>query len=418
MKKILLFFVAALLLASCGVERGTLEVTVFNPSDLDRNGQLVEVGMDIVSHRLKLDDTTQFVIVDGIGKQVPYQLTYDGKLLFPIDVKANDSAVYVVQVGTPQEELFDMAVYGRKYPERVDDVAWENDRVAFRTYGPALQANGERAFGYDVWLKRVPELVVEDRYEKELNPATKAQIDSLRRMGKDSEANELYQSVSYHVDHGNGLDCYKVGPTLGGGAAALLVDDEIVYPYCYVGEPEILDNGPLRFTVKLTYAPTVIKGDSAVVETRIISLDKGSYMNKTEVSYSGLTVPTPIAAGIVIHPENPDAYTLEPEKGYVTYTDLSDNIHNGNGEIYLGIVSHLMSEAKVVLFSEEESKTLRGGACGHVLAIAEYLEPDFKHTYYWGNGWSKYGFADADAWNAYVAEFAYKVQHPLGVQVK
>lgn len=414
MKKTSLFFVAALLLASCG-KQGPLQVTVSNPLDINRSGELVEVCMEKVSKQLGLNDTTQFVVVNEAGEQVPYQLTHDGKLIFPTEVAAGASAVYTVQVGTPQENLFESAVYGRKYPERVDDVAWENDRTAYRTYGPALQANGERAFGYDVWLKRVPELVVEDRYEKELSLATKAQIDSLRRIGQGEEANKLYQSVSYHVDHGNGLDCYKVGPTLGGGAAALLVDDAIVYPYCYVGEPEILDNGPLRFTVKLNYGPAAIKGDSAVAETRIISLDKGSQMNKTVVAYNGLTVATPVAAGIVIHPENPEAYVLDADNGYVTYTDLSDNIHNGNGEIYLGITfPNEMKEAKAVLFSEEESKSLRGGASGHVLAVSEY-KPNTEFTYYWGSGWSKYGF-DATTWNAYVAEFAQKVRNPLVVK--
>lgn len=414
MKKTSLFFVAALLLASCG-KQGPLQVTVSNPLDINRSGELVEVCMEKVSKQLGLNDTTQFVVVNEAGEQVPYQLTHDGKLIFPTEVAAGASAVYTVQVGTPQENLFESAVYGRKYPERVDDVAWENDRTAYRTYGPALQANGERAFGYDVWLKRVPELVVEDRYEKELSPATKAQIDSLRRIGQGEEANKLYQSVSYHVDHGNGLDCYKVGPTLGGGAAALLVDDAIVYPYCYVGEPEILDNGPLRFTVKLNYGSAAIKGDSAVAETRIISLDKGSQMNKTVVAYNGLTVATPVAAGIVIHPENPEAYVLDADNGYVTYTDLSDNIHNGNGEIYLGITfPNEMKEAKAVLFSEEESKSLRGGASGHVLAVSEY-KPNTEFTYYWGSGWSKYGF-DATTWNAYVAEFAQKVRNPLVVK--
>ena len=415
MKKTFSFFAAALLMVSCG-KQGPLQVTVTNSLDVDRKGELVEVCMEKVSKQLGLTDTTQFVVVDEAGAQVPYQLTYDGKLIFPADVTAGGSAVYTLQVGSPQEDLFEMAVFGKKYPERVDDVAWENDRTAYRTYGPALQANGERAFGYDVWLKRVPELVVEDRYEKELNPATKARIDSLRRIGQGEEANKLYQSVSYHVDHGNGLDCYKVGPTLGGGAAALLVDDAIVYPYCYVGEPEILDNGPLRFTVKLNYAPTAIKDDAAVAETRIISLDKGSQMNKTVVTYNGLSVATPVAAGIVIHPENAEAYTTDADNGYVTYTDLSDNIHNGNGEIYLGIAfPEEMKEAKLVLFTEEESKTLRGGASGHVLAITEY-KPGTEFTYYWGSGWNKYGFADAAAWNAYVAEFAQKVRNPLVVK--
>ena len=38
-----------------------------------------------------------------------------------------------------------------------------------RAYGPALQATGEKAYGYDVFTKRVPEPVVEDRYDGELN---------------------------------------------------------------------------------------------------------------------------------------------------------------------------------------------------------------------------------------------------------
>ena len=251
-----------------------------------------------------------------------------------------------------------------------------------------------------------------------MNPTTKAKIDSLKAINKNEEAQALYQSVSYHVDHGNGLDCYKVGPTLGGGAAALLAGDEIVYPYCYVGEPEILDNGPLRFTVKLNYAPFVIEGDSLVTETRIISLDKGAQLNKTVLTYANLSKAAPVAAGIVIHPENAEAYTTDADAGYITYTDLSDNINNGNGEIYVGVAfPGEMKEAKVKLFSDEESKNLRGGATGHVLAIAEY-QPNSEFTYYWGSGWSKYGFADATAWNQYMSEFTQKVRNPLNIIVK
>ena len=68
------------------------------------------------------------------------------------------------------------------------------------------------------------------------------------------QAQQLSESVSYHIDHGNGLDYYKVGPTLGAGTSALLANDSIVYPYCYK-DYQILDNGPLRFTVKLVYNP-------------------------------------------------------------------------------------------------------------------------------------------------------------------
>ena len=167
-------------------------------------------------------------------------------LIFPASVKGDASAVYTIAEGTPQP--VDVVACGRQYPERLDDVAWENDRAAYRAYGPALQEKGERAFGYDIWTKSVSEPVVEDRYDGDLN-----------------------RGISYHVDHGNGMDCYAVGPTLGGGTAALFPDSTIVYPYCYK-DCEILDNGPLRFTAKLVYNPLVVKGDSSVIETRIISL--------------------------------------------------------------------------------------------------------------------------------------------------
>ena len=132
MKKIFLFLAAALLLASCG-KQGSLQVTVSNSLNIDRKGELVEVGMDAVAKQLKLDDEAQFIVVDASENQVPYQLTYDGKLIFPVEVAAGGSAVYTIKVGEPEERLFETAVYGRKYPERVDDVAWENDLTASDT---------------------------------------------------------------------------------------------------------------------------------------------------------------------------------------------------------------------------------------------------------------------------------------------
>ena len=234
-------------------------VTITNPLSIDRNGEMVEISMAEITGKLQLPDTAQVIVLDENGLEVPYQITYDDMLIFPASVKGDASAVYTIAEGTPQP--VDVVACGRQYPERLDDVAWENDRAAYRAYGPALQEKGERAFGYDIWTKSVSEPVVEDRYDGDLN-----------------------RGISYHVDHGNGMDCYAVGPTLGGGTAALFPDSTIVYPYCYK-DCEILDNGPLRFTAKLVYNPLVVKEDSSVIETRIISLDKGSQMNKTVVSF-------------------------------------------------------------------------------------------------------------------------------------
>lgn len=414
MKKILYLLFAAFTALSCTQQNG-VKVTVANSSALDRENEMVEVSMIEVSNKLNLADTAQIIVLDENNRQVPYQVTYDDMLIFPVNVKADAQVVYTVTTGDPM--VVDTKACGKYYPERVDDVAWENDLTAFRTYGPALQASGERAFGYDVWVKCVNEPVVEARYASELNPETKAKIDSLKKAGKEDEAKELYRSVSYHVDHGNGLDCYKVGPTLGGGTSALMVDNEIIYPYCYK-EQEILDNGPLRFTVKLIYNPLTVKGDSNVVETRVITLDEGSQLNKTVVSYTNTNEVLPIATGIVLHEPDGGKNAVNAVQGYIAYADPTDNVNNNNGTIYVGAVFPAnVKEAKTVFFSDKEKQELRGGADGHVLAISDY-EPSSEFTYYWGAGWSKYGFGSFEEWTKYLENYATKVRTPLTVTVQ
>lgn len=412
MKK--LFFLLAVMACFACKESKTVSVTVSNPIDLPREGEMAEVSMSDISGRLQLADTAQIIVLDAEGKQVPYQITYDEKVIFPVSVEANGSATYTIKPGVP--EAFAVKACGKHYPERVDDVAWENDLVAFRTYGPALQATGERAFGYDIWTKyNTTEPVVEARYAGELNPETLAKVAELRKTDPKA-AQELYRSVSYHVDHGNGLDCYKVGPTLGGGTAALMEGDAILYPYCYATQ-EILDNGPLRFTVKLVYNPLTVKGDSGVVETRMISLDAGSHLNKGVISYTNLKETMPVAVGIVLH--EPDGTVLaDAANGYMTYVDPTDNVNNNNGKIFVGAAfPATVKEAKPVLFPEKEKNELRGGADGHLLAISDYV-PGSDFVYYWGAAWDKADIKDVASWNSYMAAFSQKIRNPLMVTVK
>ena len=243
-------------------------ITVENPSDLAADGEMAQVPLqDVLA---KVGD--RFVITDADGAEVPYQVTYDSLVIFPVTADAASEVVYTLSAGEPAP--VDTLVWGRKFPERKDDMAWENDRSAYRAYGPALQASGERAFGYDIWTKSVPTRVLEERF-----------------------ANDIQHGISFHVDHGNGMDVYAVGPTLGGGTAALLDSlNNIVYPYCW-DTYEVLDNGPLRFTVRLDYKPLTVDGDTAVVESRLITLDRGAWLNRTEVTYRGLTHEARVAPG-------------------------------------------------------------------------------------------------------------------------
>ena len=399
----------ALFCFACNDSR-TVTVTVTNPLAMERSNEMVEVSMETVTDRLGLADTAQIVVLNADGQQVPYQITYDGKVIFPAAIAAGSTATYTIQTGTP--EAFDVKACGRCYPERMDDMAWENDLVAFRAYGPALQAKGERGFGYDLFTKyNTTEPMLEAMYAKELDKETLAKIAELKKTDPKAAA-ELSRERSYHIDHGYGMDCYAVGPTLGAGVAALMVNDTIIYPWCYKNQ-EILDNVPLRFTVKLEFTPLTVKGDSTVVETRLITLDAGSHLNKTAVSYSNLKETLPIVAGIVLH-EPDGAVVADAANGYITYVDPTTG--PDNGKIFMGAaVPAVVKDAKTVLFSEKEKKE-RNNADGHVLAVSDY-EPGSEYVYYWGFAWDKADIKTADAWNRYMADFAQKVRNPLTVKV-
>ena len=412
MKKIFILAAVALMgFASCAGSKQSMTVTVTNSLALERAGEMVEVPMSDVTAKLQLADTAQIVVLNEDGQQVPYQVTYDEKVVFPATVKANGTATYTIQSGTP--EPYNVIACGRYYPERLDDVAWENDLGGYRAYGPALQKRGERGFGYDLFTKyNTTEPILESLYAEELDKEKRAKIAELKKTDPKAAA-ELQNAISYHIDHGYGMDCYAVGPTLGCGTAALMAGDTIIYPYCYRTQ-EILDNGPLRFTVKLEFNPLTVRGDSNVVEMRVITLDAGSYLNKTVVSYTNLKEAMPVTTGIVLR-EPDGVVTADAANGYITYVDPTTDRSGGNGKIFIGAAfPSLVKEAKTVLFPEKEKKELRGGADGHVLAISEY-EPGSEYTYYWGSAWDKAAIKTVDAWNAYMAEYAQKVRTPLTV---
>ena len=373
--------VASILFVSMtGCIGNSQEITIVNDSDQDRNEEIVSVNANSIS----VSNPGKLRIIDNTGTEIPYQHTFDNKVIFPVSVKAHTKVVYSVKPGIPSAA--DTIVWGRQFPERKDDMAWENDRCAYRAYGPALQQSGEKAFGYDIWTKSVSHRVLEKRFDLDIN-----------------------QGVSFHVDHGEGMDVYAVGPTLGGGTAALLDSiGEIVYPYCYESY-EILDNGPIRFTVQLNYAPIKVGKDSMVTEQRVISLDKGSWLNKTSVRYTGLSTTSKIAPGIVVHKQNPDGYILG--KKHMAYADSTENSSNGNGIIFVGIVS---PESEMLEYRKLNKPA--GDAIGHILATGPYKN-DTIFTYYWGAGWSKGGMPDMETWNNYLENFERNLKSPLEVYV-
>ena len=408
------FGVGAFLLAACEhlrYEDGStwlshdaaskLTVTVSNESNEFRQ-QVVELDAAEVYARLGIHGGRQFVVFDPAGLELPYQLSYDGKILVDAGVSPHGTLTLTLCKGTPK--VYKTVCYGRIYPERKDDYAWENDRGAYRVYGPALQKSGERSYGLDVWSKNTPELVVEQRYWIEdvvMMPA----VDRLRRENR-QRGDSLYRLNSYHHDHGRGMDLYKVGATLGCGTPALMQDDELVYPYCFASY-EVLDNGPLRTTVQLNYEKKAFQGDS-ITEHRIISLDKGSNFNRMTVWYTDMTKPARLASGVVIHSENKEDVVLG--RDYVAYADPTDNPRVNNCQLF---VATLYPEGSVGTKKHLLPRAANGNE-GHALGILDSYQGE-PFTYYFGSAWSKYDVRTMSEWQQRIQWTMNQLRRPLKV---
>ena len=407
-------------------------VVVNNPTDAQRQ-ELVEVNISDVKAKLvgiAPKKGEAYIVKNKRGQQIGSQITHDGKLLIDASIRPHGSATYYISIGKQYPQK--VWTTGALYKMRKDDIAWENDRCAYRVYGPALQRTGERSFGTDIWAKNTPDTVVYERYvmDKQGNvdgdkvdekvkseerrmknlsgaalEAQKAKIKALK-----AESYEIDVTTSFHLDHGNGLDPYRVGATLGLGASSLMIGNQQFLPYCYKTY-KILDNGPLRFTVELTYNPSTIGDMQNVVEHRIISLDKGSNFNKMTVWYEGLTHPTDFATGFPIHEEDTETKTFA--KDYVSYADPTDNIEVNNSQVFVGVLfPNGIDNTYYQLFDKKHD-----GATGHALGLKRGLKNAEKYSYYFGAAWSKYDVRSYTEWQIRIKEFLEALKTPLQVKL-
>ena len=404
------FGVGAFLLAACEhlryedaptAQQKPLTVVVSNNSNEFRQ-QVVEISAAEVCRRLGIQGGRQFIVCDAAGLEVPFQLTHDSLLLIDCGVRPQGEARFTITRGTPK--TYQTVCFGQLYPERKDDYAWENDRAAYRVYGPALGRTGEKSYGTDVWTKNTPELVVEQRYWTE-DVVMMPEVERLRKENR-HRGDSLYRTISYHHDHGRGLDLYKVGPTLGCGAPALVVADSLAYPYCFRNYT-VLDNGPLRTSVQLDYAPRKVAADS-VTEHRIITLDKGSNFNRMTVWYEGLTRPVGLASGVVLHDDAAHNVITAPD--YVAYADPTDNPRVNNSQLFVA-----------VLFPEGINETMQNAARGRddglvIGRVSEYMGQ--RYTYLFGSAWSKHDVRTLQEWRERIEWTLRSHKQPLQVELK
>ncbi len=388
MKQFVLFLIFSVAVAQTCLAARSLSVHVTNPGLFDRRAT-VELKLSDVATRLC---SSHFIVVDANGAEIPSQQTFDSLLVFKASVPAGRSSTYRV-LSAEATPNYAPVCFGRVYPERADDIAWENNLVGFRVYGPTTQSRGEKAYGYDLFFKYPSdEPVVESLYAAQCSPANWVTVDSLRKIDR-RKAKEFENSFTYHIDHGKGMDCYAVGPTLGAGVAVPALGDSLCFAWCY-NQAKILDCGPVRFTVRLTFAPRQI-GDASVVETRIISLDRDTHFNKCRVLYSALPDDATLACGFPMRDSSPAV--MLADSGIIAYADPTQG--SDNGKALLGVI-----------FPDGFGRTAK--LAGHTLGFAD-VKPMTPLTYYWGFAWNRTDITSLEQWVSHMFTIRNEINNPL-----
>ena len=344
-----------------------------NPTGLERT-ELVSVSWNELAQQFPQIDSTNFKLIDGTTKkEIPYQLETKGtghveNVLMLVFLHAKGIVKIDVEKGKPAKVT--CKTYCRFVPERKDDFAWENDAIAFRMYGKALENfPSEMGWGTDVWVKRTDRLILNERYKR----------------------------GEYHIDHGDGMDYYHVGKSLGDGMVLPYLGDSICYSNNF-RRWKVLDNGPLRSTFQLEYDPWTV-GTQTVSVVRTISLDAGSQLNKTSVVFTfSQTKSLPVVIGLAKRKEAGVVYNNE-QTGVAAYWEPTDKADGTTG------VASILQEGKENALVTSE----------HVLSLSK-VTSGVPFVYYNGACWDRAGkIKSASEWFRYVNDFQARLAHPLTI---
>lgn len=386
------FLSILLALASCQSETQNNSFTVTNTLGHARSTEVVKVPGEL----LKLEEgqsVEDFGIEDESGNLQVVQYidqNQDGladEIIFQPTVPATGTARYSVKKlieGEPNPES-QKSCFSRFVPERTDDYAWENDKVAFRTFGPTAQQmkeegvpGGTLTSGIDCWLKKVEYPIINRWYKK-------------------YETN----SNAYHEDTGEGLDNFHVGISRGCGGIAVKGGEEF-YTSKNFTHYKTLTNGSLRTAFELDYAPWSIGGSDTVHSTNQVSLDLGNQLSRFEVSARGTDT---LYAGLTLH-ENDGKVTVDSLDGWVSY-------YQPHGDSYLATA--IVAAPGYYIGSELVETEVKD--LSHV--YARLSVQDEKSIYYTGFYWQKSGqFKGPKEWEAYLTRFAAQLTNPLTVAIE
>jgi Domain of unknown function (DUF4861) len=363
-----------ILLLGCPMWLFSQTISITNNSKNERKDAIVSIEWKEILSKFSKLDLTNFKVIDlETKKEIPFQLEYKGEkevqnLLLQVSVPEKGTIQLGFEKGKPTP--IESKTFARFVPERLDDFAWENDKIAYRTYGKALEGTKGDAYGLDVWVKRTDKLVIDTRYKGE----------------------------KYHIDNGDGLDYYHVGHTLGAGNIAPIVKDEVIFSKNY-HRYKVLDNGPLRTSFVLEYDAWKVDGMD-VIATKKITIDAGSQMNKIEVNYDFAGKDTlSVVVGIIKRPQQ-GSILLDEKEGTTAYWEPQ---HGAEGTTGVGVI--LTTPVTGTSITKEQ-----------ILTHTTYKK-GIPFVYYMGAAWDKAGeITEAGKWFSYLRGF--KNQQKTNLKVK
>ncbi|MPQ55962.1 DUF4861 domain-containing protein [Duganella sp. FT27W] len=398
-------FVPAILftaLASAGIVNAAerLTVTVTHTLDQARPSETITIPWTEVNRALPGALLQKIAVKDAAGKVLPYQVTNVapqakdpknegiayGELIFQHDFAPGEKkATFTVEKIDTVAPVFPSKVSARYIQERLDDFAWENDKVAHRTYGPALAApaaegSGKEVLvtsGMDIWFKRVPYPIVDRWYNK----------------GHDH----------YHDDEGEGMDMYNVGKSRGAGGAGIW-DGKTLYTGVNYAGWKVIANGPIRAIFELSY-DAWDAGGAKVSEVKRFTVDAGHYFDQIDSTFN-FTGPQQLTAAIGLNKTPADKgqdakvqpITQPADRALLQWVE-----QKSNGAFGTAIIVPTAGEKD---YAEDKLNAL----------ITAKIVSGQPLRYYVGAGWTRAGdFAKREDWTKYVSAQAARVRAPVTV---
>ena len=366
--------------------KGGKTVVVENPLDVTRCAETVSVKWDDLG--LKPGDTA--VRVWDLAANVPVAYQDDkknGALLFSTRLGAKETKEFriLADASLPQADL-SIVCWSQHLPERMDDFAWENDCFGARAYGPVIMEpapKGQKlvSSGIDIINKCVSYPVLHRWF--------------VERTGEGS----------YHKNHGEGMDNYKVGPSRGCGGLGARAADGWKFSINW-SKTKMIQSGPVRTEFEITYPAWGGFGQ----ETRRVTLDRGQFFAHYTARFAG-KAPADVKVGPGL-----DCGQARQHDGTIVDDLKQAWIANWEPENVDGKDTGTIATA-VLLDPTMGPATTETDELG-----CRYLFPATagKGISYWaGATWSGAGrVKDAKAWQRVVKEFAMALRAPVKVSLR